>query len=96
MTRAGADYRYRRVETSVRRRALSKGLSLDRRTFLHSYDPYYDPEGKILEGVLTAVGPVIAGIGLEYYFSRVDNGRYGSGTKILHNVSGLVGGDGRN
>ena len=29
-------------------------------------------------------------IGLEYYFSRVDNGRYGSGSKILHNVSGLV------
>jgi hypothetical protein len=58
---------------------------------LQSYDPYHDPEGKILEGILTAVGPVIAGIGLEYYFSRVDNGRYGSGTKILHNVSGLVG-----
>jgi uncharacterized protein len=75
----------------IGRRALSKGLSLDRRTFLHSYDPYYDPEGKILEGILTAVGPVIAGIGLEYYFSRVDNGRYGSGTKILHNVSGLEG-----
>jgi uncharacterized protein YbcC (UPF0753/DUF2309 family) len=75
----------------VGRRVLSKGLFLDRRTFLQSYDPYHDPEGTILEGILTAVGPVIAGIGLEYYFSRVDNTRYGSGTKILHNVSGLVG-----
>ena len=75
----------------VGRRALSKGLFLDRRAFLQSYDPYHDPEGTILEGILTAVGPVIAGIGLEYYFSRVDNARYGSGTKILHNVSGLVG-----
>lgn len=75
----------------VGRRVLSKGLFLDRRTFLQSYDPYQDPEGTILESILTAVGPVIAGIGLEYYFSRVDNLRYGSGTKILHNVSGLVG-----
>ena len=75
----------------VGRRVLSKGLFLDRRTFLQSYDPSHDPEGTILEGILTAVGPVIAGIGLEYYFSRVDNMRYGSGTKILHNVSGLVG-----
>jgi uncharacterized protein YbcC (UPF0753/DUF2309 family) len=75
----------------IGRRALTKGLFLDRRVFLHSYDPYDDSDGKILEGILTAVGPVIAGIGLEYYFSRVDNGRYGSGSKILHNVSGIVG-----
>ena len=58
---------------------MTKGLSLDRQTFMQSYDPYDDPEGKILEGILTAIGPVIAGIGLEYYFSRVDDGRYGSG-----------------
>ncbi len=75
----------------VGRRALSKGLFLDRRTFMQSYDPYQDPEGTILERILTAVGPVVAGIGLEYYFSRVDNTRYGSGTKVPHNVSGLVG-----
>lgn len=75
----------------IGRRGLTKGLLLDRRAFLHSYDPYDDPEGTILEGIMTAVGPVIAGIGLEYYFSRVDNKRYGSGSKILHNVSGLVG-----
>jgi uncharacterized protein YbcC (UPF0753/DUF2309 family) len=75
----------------IGRRALTKGLFLDRQTFMQSYDPYDDPEGKILEGIFTAVGPVIAGIGLEYYFSRTDNGRYGSGSKILHNVSGFVG-----
>ena len=40
---------------------------------------------------MTAVGPVAAGIGLEYYYSRVDNTRYGSGTKVPHNISGLVG-----
>jgi uncharacterized protein YbcC (UPF0753/DUF2309 family) len=38
----------------------------------------------------TAV-PVCAGIGLEYYFSVVDNDRYGCGTKLPHNVTGLVG-----
>ena len=66
-------------------------LYLDRRTFLQSYDPFQDPDGAILERIMTAVGPVAAGIALEYYFSRVDNVRYGSGSKILHNVSGLVG-----
>lgn len=75
----------------VGRRILSKGLNLDRRAFLQSYNAVDDPEGVILERILTAVGPVCAGIGLEYYFSRVDNDRYGSGTKVLHNVSGLVG-----
>ena len=75
----------------VGRRALTRGHFMDRRTFLQSYDPDQDPDGTILERILTAVGPVVAGIGLEYYFSRVDNVRYGSGTKILHNVSGLVG-----
>lgn len=75
----------------VGRRALSRGLFLDRRTFLQSYDPHQDPEGKILEAILNAVGPVVAGIGLEYYFSTVDNDRFGCGTKVRHNVSGLHG-----
>jgi hypothetical protein len=75
----------------IGRRTLTKNLFLDRRTFLQSYDPIQDPDGAILERILTAVGPVAAGIALEYYFSRVDNLRHGSGTKVPHNVSGLVG-----
>lgn len=75
----------------VGRRALTQGHFMDRRTFLQSYDPDQDPDGTILERILTAVGPVVAGIGLEYYFSRVDNIRFGSGTKVPHNVTGLVG-----
>ncbi len=75
----------------IGRRALTRGLFLDRRTFLQSYDLHQDPEGVILERIMTAVGPVAAGISLEYYFSRVDNLRYGSGTKVPHNISGLVG-----
>ena len=30
-------------------------------------------------------------INLEYYFSTVDNERYGCGSKVTHNVSGLFG-----
>jgi len=75
----------------VGRRAITQGLFLDRRPFLISYDPSQDPEGTILERILLAVGPVGAGINLEYYFSTVDNRRYGSDTKVPHNVSGLIG-----
>ncbi|NBW96967.1 MAG: DUF2309 family protein, partial [Planctomycetia bacterium] len=40
---------------------------------------------------LAAVGPVGAGINLEYYFSIIDRLGYGSGTKLPHNITGLVG-----
>jgi uncharacterized protein YbcC (UPF0753/DUF2309 family) len=63
----------------------------DRRMFLVSYDPTIDVEGRILERLLFALGPVGAGINLEYYFSRVDVQRHGAGTKLPHNVVGLIG-----
>ena len=75
----------------VGRRALTRGLFLDRRAFLVSYDPAQDEGGAILERILAAVGPVAAGINLEYYFSAVDNDRYGSGTKLAHNLTGMLG-----
>lgn len=75
----------------VGRRGLSRGLFLDRRAFLVSYDPTIDPEGKVLERILAAVGPVGAGINLEYLFSTVDVERLGAGTKLPHNVTGLFG-----
>ena len=75
----------------VGRRELSRGVHLDRRAFLISYDPSSDPESVMLERILAAVGPVGAGISLEYYFSSVDNEVYGCGTKLPHNVTGLVG-----
>jgi uncharacterized protein YbcC (UPF0753/DUF2309 family) len=37
------------------------------------------------------LGPVCGGINLEYYFSRVDNHKLGAGTKLPHNVMGLIG-----
>jgi uncharacterized protein YbcC (UPF0753/DUF2309 family) len=75
----------------VGRRALSQGVFFDRRVFLISYDPTQDTDGKIVEGILLAVGPVGAGINLEYYFSTVNTDRYGCGSKVPHNVTGLLG-----
>jgi uncharacterized protein len=75
----------------VGRRSISQGVFLDRRAFLISYDPAQDEDGSIVERILLAVGPVGAGISLEYYFSTVDNVKYGSDTKVPHNVSGLIG-----
>lgn len=75
----------------IGRRAMSRGIFFDRRAFLVSYDPSQDAEGKILEATLLAVGPVVAGVSLEYYFSTVNNESYGCGTKTVHNIAGLFG-----
>lgn len=75
----------------IGRRELTKGLFMDRRAFLNSYDYRTDPEGKLLTGIMRPIGPVCGGINLEYYFSRVDNYKLGAGTKLPHNVMGLVG-----
>jgi uncharacterized protein YbcC (UPF0753/DUF2309 family) len=76
----------------VGRREWSRGLFLDRRAFLQSYDPTQDDhEATILNRILQAVIPVCAGISLEYYFSIVDPAGYGCGTKLPHNVTSLLG-----
>ena len=75
----------------VGRRALTRNLFLDRRAFLHSYDPAKDAQGDIMVQILSAVIPVCGGINLEYLFSRIDNSVYGAGTKLPHNVIGLLG-----
>ncbi len=75
----------------IGRRDVTKGLFLDRRAFLNSYDYTTDPEGAILTNVMKPIGLVCGGINLEYYFSRVDNIKMGAGTKLPHNVMGLFG-----
>ena len=72
-------------------RSLSKDLFLDRRSFLNSYDYKIDPAGEILANIMKPLGPVCGGINLEYYFSRVDNHKLGAGSKLPHNVMGLIG-----
>ena len=75
----------------VGRRERTRGLFLDRRAFLVSYDPTLDADGSTLGGLLESVGPVGAGINLEYYFSSIDCAGYGCGTKLPHNITGLLG-----
>jgi uncharacterized protein YbcC (UPF0753/DUF2309 family) len=75
----------------VGRRTRTRGLFLDRRAFLVSYDPSRDDDGAILARIMAAVVPVVAGISLEYYFGYVDPTGYGCGTKLPHNVTSLLG-----
>ena len=75
----------------IGRRTRTRGLFLDRRAFLVSYDPTRDDDGAILARIMAAVVPVVAGISLEYYFSYVDPTGYGCGTKLPHNVTSLLG-----
>ena len=76
----------------VGRREKTRGLFLDRRAFLVSYDPAKDDlETSILARILGAVVPVCSGINLEYYFSYVDSPGWGSGSKLPHNITGLLG-----
>lgn len=75
----------------VSRKSTLKGLFFDRRAFLNSYDYRKDTEGKSLAKILGAAAPVCGGINLEYYFSRIDPDKLGAGTKLPHNVMGLIG-----
>ena len=75
----------------IGRRDLTRGLHLEGRVFLHSYDYREDATGQLLEIVMT--GPQVVGqwINMQYYFSTVDYEVYGSGSKIYHNVVGRLG-----
>jgi uncharacterized protein YbcC (UPF0753/DUF2309 family) len=75
----------------VGRREITKGLFLDRRAFLVSYDKTVDGDLTAIRGLLRAVIPVCMGINLEYFFSALDNQKYGAGTKLPHNVTSLLG-----
>lgn len=73
-------------------RHFTQDLFLDQRAFLVSYDASLDDsEGTILAAVLAGSLGVCAGINLEYFFSTVDPIRYGAGSKLPHNIVGLIG-----
>jgi uncharacterized protein YbcC (UPF0753/DUF2309 family) len=75
----------------IGRRSLTRSLDLDGRAFLHSYDYRVDRKRRLLENILA--GPLVVGqwINMEHYFSTVDNERFGSGSKVYHNVAGRFG-----
>jgi uncharacterized protein YbcC (UPF0753/DUF2309 family) len=76
----------------VGRRKRIRGLFLDRRSFLMSYDPTLDDsETTILKRILSAVVPVCEGINSLYSFSALDSSSWGAGTKLPHNITSLLG-----
>jgi uncharacterized protein YbcC (UPF0753/DUF2309 family) len=69
-------------------RERSRHIDLQGRVFLHDYRSEIDQDNAILEAIMT--GPVVVAhwINFQYYASTVDNHRYGSGNKVLHNIVG--------
>jgi uncharacterized protein YbcC (UPF0753/DUF2309 family) len=69
-------------------RERTRSLDLQGRAFLHDYRADEDPDGAVLEQIMTGPMVVTHWINFQYYASTVDNVRYGSGNKVLHNVVG--------
>ncbi len=69
-------------------RSRTQGIVLDGRSFLHDYAAENDPDGSILELLMTAPMLVTHWINWQYHASACDPDRLGSGNKVLHNVVG--------
>ena len=69
-------------------RSRTRHIDLAGRAFLHEYVWQADTDFNILELIMTAPMVVANWINMQYYGSVVDNGRFGSGNKVLHNVVG--------
>ncbi len=69
-------------------RERTSSFSLSGRVFLHDYRFEEDAGFGVLEMIMTAPMVVTHWINMQYYASTVDNPRYGSGNKVLHNVVG--------
>ncbi len=67
------------------------GKSLEGRAFLHDYNWQQDDGFSVLELIMTAPVVVASWISLQYYGSTVAPQLFGSGNKLLHNVTGGVG-----
>jgi uncharacterized protein len=99
LSRRGRDWAQTRPEWGLagcrafiaapRHRTVGAGLS--GQAFLHSYDWRADEEFSILELILTAPVVVASWINLQYYGSAVAPDVFGSGNKLLHNVTGGIG-----
>lgn len=72
-------------------RSRTQAFDLGGRVFLHSYEAAKDTSGKVLELIMTAPMIVTSWINLQYYASTVDNKKYGSGDKLIHNAVGKFG-----
>lgn len=72
-------------------RHLSETLNLERRSFLVSYEPSSDPDGRHLKFALMNALPVCANINLDYFTSAAFPRAFGSGTKVNMNVAAGLG-----
>ena len=72
-------------------RQMTRGVNLDRRVFLHSYQTELDPGGAGLETIMTAPMVVAQWINHQYYFSALNPATLGAGTKTIHNAIGTIG-----
>lgn len=72
-------------------RDMTKGLFMNRRSFLLTYDWRIDPQGEILQQVVLGGVPVCVNINMDYYFSCVDNDNFGCGSKLPLNLTSLLG-----
>lgn len=66
-------------------RDLTRDRDLGGRSFLHSYDADADPEGSVLEAILTAPVVVAHWINMAYYGATVAPACWGAGDKTRHN-----------
>ncbi|WMS43952.1 DUF2309 domain-containing protein [Acuticoccus sp. MNP-M23] len=69
----------------------TSGKSLQGKAFLHDYDWQRDKGFSVLELILTAPVVVASWINLQYYGSTVAPDVFGSGNKLIHNVTGGIG-----
>lgn len=67
-------------------RSLTRSQNLERKAFLHSYEPALDPDGDILSAILSAPAIVAHWINSQYYFSTTNPDLFGAGNKAIHNV----------
>ncbi|MEA1784921.1 DUF2309 domain-containing protein [Arenibacter sp. GZD96] len=72
-------------------RKLTRKINLNSRSFLHSYNWKMDNDGSALEAIMQGPMVVTQWINNHYYFSTVDNEKFGGGTKTTHNITGKFG-----
>ncbi|MFO7689187.1 MAG: DUF2309 domain-containing protein [Cryobacterium sp.] len=72
-------------------RQMTRGVNLNRRVFLHSYQTELDQDGVALETIMTAPLVVAQWINHQYYFSALNPATLGAGTKTIHNAVGTIG-----
>ena len=72
-------------------RSITKNINLESECFLQSYNWKMDDDGSALEGIMQGPMVVTQWINNHYYFSTVNNEKFGGGSKITHNITGRFG-----